>query len=57
MKKIKLALLTLVIFTGAGYGHAKTATWPELNAFHTYIAATFHPSEDGNLKPFFLKIF
>ncbi len=26
-------------------------SWSELNAFHAIMAATFHPSEDGNLKP------
>ena len=26
-------------------------TWTELNTFHEVMAETFHPSEDGNLKP------
>jgi superoxide dismutase len=26
-------------------------TWAELNAFHEVMAETFHPSEDGDLKP------
>jgi hypothetical protein len=26
-------------------------TWTELNSFHEVMGQTFHPSEDGNLKP------
>lgn len=25
--------------------------WPELKSFHTIMSQTFHPSEEGNLKP------
>jgi hypothetical protein len=25
--------------------------WPALNTFHGVMAGTFHPSEEGNLKP------
>ena len=27
------------------------AEWKESNEFHTVMAATFHPAEDGNFKP------
>lgn len=26
-------------------------TWPEIKAFHKVMSQTFHPSEEGNLKP------
>ena len=29
----------------------KVAPWPELTAFHSLMAATFHPTEDGNFAP------
>ena len=30
---------------------SKFDKWPELKAFHEVISQTFHPSEEGNLKP------
>ena len=38
-------------------GHEKAekknnmSSWPELKSFHSVMAQTFHPSEEGNLKP------
>ncbi len=29
----------------------KPADWPELKTFHSVMAQTFHPSEEGDLKP------
>ncbi len=29
----------------------KPGSWAELKAYHTVMAATFHPAEDGNLEP------
>ena len=51
MKKIKLALLAAMLFTATLYGQSKPAAWPEMKAFHAYMAATFHPAEEGNLQP------
>ena len=48
MKKIIFcALLGLFAFNL----QAQKQAWPELEAFHTVMAQTFHPSEEGNLQP------
>ena len=31
--------------------HGKMGEWPALGEFHEVMAKTFHPSEEGNLKP------
>jgi beta-lactamase regulating signal transducer with metallopeptidase domain len=41
---IAFALLSFVAI-------AQKATWKEMNDFHTVMAKTFHPSEEGNLQP------
>ncbi len=51
MKKIKLAVLALILFAGTSFGQGKSAGWAEQKAFHSFMAATFHPTEDGNFKP------
>ncbi|MFT3909220.1 MAG: hypothetical protein QM737_07305 [Ferruginibacter sp.] len=51
MKKIKLAVLALILFAGTSFGQGKSAGWAEQKAFHSFMAATFHPAEDGDLKP------
>lgn len=42
------ALVALAITTKA---QSTFDTWPELKAFHNIMSATFHPAEEGNLKP------
>ena len=52
MKKLLYSLLIVLIslpFTGTAQNSA--GPWPELKTFHSFMAATFHPSEDGNFKP------
>jgi hypothetical protein len=54
--KIKFVVATLIIafITGKAYsqGNQKEfSEWPELKNFHTVMAQTFHPSEEGNFKP------
>ncbi|MBS1743844.1 MAG: hypothetical protein JST81_12490 [Bacteroidetes bacterium] len=51
MKKIKLFLLSMIVLTATSFAQEKSAGWAEMKAFHTLMAATFHPSEDGDLKP------
>lgn len=51
MKKIKLFLLSMLFLAGTTYAQEKAAGWAEMKSFHTLMAATFHPSEDGDLKP------
>lgn len=47
-----LFILTVLTITSIQL-HAQgiMAQWPELKSFHSVMGATFHPSEEGNLKP------
>src|SRR5262245_59945449 len=43
-----------MIAVAASFAWAAAAAdnnWPELKAFHSVMAQTFHPREEGNLKP------
>ncbi len=52
MKKIfQLALVLLAFLPLAGFAQEEKNVWPEMKAFHTLIAASFHPAEEGNLAP------
>ncbi len=51
MKKFTLTLFALVALIAFSFAQEKSASWPEMKAFHTMIAATFHPAEEGDLKP------
>lgn len=42
-----IALLTSVVFKA----QAQQPAWKELDDYHTVMAQTFHPSEEGNLQP------
>lgn len=44
-------ILIFALSTFSGKAQNNPAPWPELKAFHNYMAATFHPSEEGNFKP------
>ena len=51
---MKIKLLAIIAFLfAANTIHAQSAAdkWPALKEFHTVIAATFHPAEEGNLEP------
>jgi hypothetical protein len=48
MKNLLLAAAILLIVS---IGFAGGDGWKELEAFHTVMAETFHPAEDGNLQP------
>lgn len=51
---MKIKLLAIIAFLFAANSiQAQSATdkWPALKEFHTVIAATFHPAEEGNLEP------
>ena len=51
MKKIKLAILALVALVTTASAQSKEAAWPEMKKFHSFMAGTFHPAEEGDLKP------
>ena len=52
---MKRLIYSLIIITALlpfiGMAQNSTAPWPELKAFHSFMAASFHPTEDGNFKP------
>ena len=52
MKKLVYSLIIiLAILPFRGLTQKTKSSWPELTSFHTLMAATFHPTEDGNFKP------
>ena len=55
--KIIILVILALISTGAQLQaqekHADMKAWPELKNFHEVISQTYHPAEEGNLKPLF----
>ncbi len=51
MKFLATLLLALAVGFAAHADDKKKAEWPALKAFHSVMAGTFHPSEEGNLEP------
>ncbi|MFP9114730.1 hypothetical protein ACLI1A_12380 [Flavobacterium sp. RHBU_3] len=49
MKKAIVVIMLMMV--GIVSAQTKNTEWSELKAFHTVMSQTFHPSEDGNLKP------
>ena len=45
-----MLITTAIIFSTTVQGQEK-AKWKEMEDFHTVMAATFHPSEEGKLDP------
>ena len=51
MQKILIVCLT-VMFSGiVANSQSIFSKWPALDEYHSVMAGTFHPSEDGNLEP------
>lgn len=50
-KAIQLAVILLAFLPAISFAQAKKITWPEMEKFHTIMAATFHPTEEGNYAP------
>jgi len=46
----KIFLLFILSFSSTVFAQTKTE-WPEKENFHTVMAQTFHPMEDGNYLP------
>ncbi len=51
MKKQIILCFALVALANTTKSQTAFETWPELKAFHNIMSATFHPAEEGNLKP------
>jgi hypothetical protein len=44
--------IVILLLSGIAFGaQAQSAPWKELDEYHKVMAATFHPSEEGNLQP------
>ncbi|GAA4460719.1 hypothetical protein GCM10023093_03880 [Nemorincola caseinilytica] len=39
------------MITATSFGQAKFNDWPEMRTFNSILAETFHPAEEGDLKP------
>ena len=44
-----LALFVLISFSVSAQD--KKPAWPQMSAYHQVMSTTFHPAEEGNLKP------
>lgn len=51
MKHFFIICFTMVAMAINTKAQSTFDTWPELKAFHNVMSATFHPAEEGNLKP------
>ncbi|RZJ86372.1 MAG: hypothetical protein EOO20_18430 [Chryseobacterium sp.] len=51
MKKLIILITVVVAMTIDTKAQGTFDSWPELKAFHSVMSATFHPAEEGNLKP------
>ncbi|MBK5283790.1 MAG: hypothetical protein JJE25_00165 [Bacteroidia bacterium] len=49
--KLVMIIALLTGFAVKTQAQASAKDWAELKTFHSIMAATFHPSEDGDLKP------
>lgn len=48
MKKLLVLALAAIFTVGV---HAQEASWKQMEDFHNVMSKTFHPAEEGNLKP------
>lgn len=48
-RQLLISAMLLISFTG--FAQSKLDKWPELKTFHGVMSQTFHPSEEGDLKP------
>jgi cob(I)alamin adenosyltransferase len=53
MKNLSFLLIFVgfALFSNLSFGQSKFDKWPELKTFHGVMSQTFHPSEEGDLKP------
>jgi hypothetical protein len=51
MKKQLILCFALVALAISTKAQSTFDKWPELKAFHNIMSTTFHPAEEGNLKP------
>ena len=54
MKKLNFIIIAMLLCT-TSLAQENTAGWPQMEKFHTYMSASFHPAEENNLAPLKLK--
>lgn len=48
---VRIVCFILALLPAISFAQQKKAAWPEMKTFHSYMASTFHPAEEGNLAP------
>lgn len=48
---MRLIVLAMVLISTISFAQKPKPSWPEMKTFHSYMASTFHPAEEGNLAP------
>lgn len=51
MRKLRYLIIALLAVISIQNVYAEKAEWKELKYFHEIMSKSFHPSEEGNLKP------
>jgi hypothetical protein len=51
MNKQLLIVLLGILVSFSSFAQSKFDNWPEMKSFHTTLSQTFHPAEDGDMKP------
>lgn len=51
MKKVRSLIIMITISLASLSAYSQEAKWQEMEDFHAVMSVTFHPAEDGNLKP------
>ena len=49
--KMKGLLIAMALLLGSYAAQAQPDEWKEMDEYHSIMAATFHPAEEGDLKP------
>ena len=49
--KLTAVVTALLLLSSPVVAQQKKAAWPEMKTFHSFMASTFHPAEEGDLAP------
>lgn len=55
MKQVTRLTVIVMILLSSAFAQTSKPAWKEMKTFHTYMATTFHPAEEGDLKPLIAK--
>ena len=48
---MRTIILMMALIPSICFAQKPKPSWPEMKTFHSYMASTFHPAEEGNLAP------